>query len=110
MNLKVGDELAFHYHRGPGCPYVILPITKITPTGIIKCGDFSLNPDLTIKGDRSWSDPIMAEPVTNKIRLEMLRWKAADKLRRIDWTKVDDAVLFAVMELIHNKKKEAEHG
>jgi hypothetical protein len=110
MNLKVGDELAFHYHHGPGCPYVISTITKITPTGIIKCGDISLNPDLTVKGDRGWSFPREAKVVTDAIRLEIRRWNAAYNLKHANWDKVDAAVLFAVLDLIENKKKEAEHA
>jgi hypothetical protein len=32
------------------------------------------------------------------------------KLKHANWDKVDAAVLFAVLDLIENKKKEAEHA
>jgi len=110
VDIKVGDELAFHFQRSLGCPYHIYAVTKITPTGIIKCGDISLNPDLTVKGDRGWSFPREAEVLTDAIRLEIRRWNAVYKLKHANWDKVDAAVLFAVLDLIENKKKEAEHA
>ena len=94
--VKVGDELAFHnrYHG-----YSLETVTKITPTGIIKCGDkFALNPDLTIRGDRaSFVDPYRGEVVTDEIREKILR---QNLLRRLDCKKWADLTTNKLKKLV----------
>ena len=93
--VKVGDELAF---RGCyGREWSIFKVTGITPTGRIKCGHYTLDPNLRIRGPQKWG-PYEAKSVTPEIReasdradmLEVLQRKArsmaaltTDQLRRI---------------------------
>lgn len=92
-DIKVGDELAFR--GGYGRDWSIHKVTAITPSGRIKCGGYTLDPDLRIRGPKKWG-PYEAKLVTAEIReeseradmLEAVRSKSmaaltTDQLRRI---------------------------
>jgi len=69
VTIKVGDELAFKYGHGKNAYYKIYEVEKITPSGRIKCGHYTLDQDLRIRGnDRFYSVPHRAELVTQEIR------------------------------------------
>lgn len=70
VEIQVGDSLAFCC--GFGGRYEIHTVTRITPSGRIVCGRYTLNPDLSIRGRRSggigsWG-PRRGEVVTPEIR------------------------------------------
>lgn len=63
--IKVGDFLAFNRGSDDLPSYKVREVTKITPSGRIQCGEYILNPDLTIRGRSSWSTgPDRAEVIT----------------------------------------------
>lgn len=100
---KVGDELAFYHYAGSG-RWDIHAITKITPSGRIRCGYYELNPDLTVRGIGPWSNgPIRGEPVTDEIRAEIKRRELitmAKNLARFDWEKLTNEQLKAIFAII----------
>jgi hypothetical protein len=67
MNIKVGDELAFDCGFG-SARWRIATVTKITPSGRIKCGPYTLDHDLRVRGQDKWSGPFRGQPVTQEIR------------------------------------------
>lgn len=100
---KVGDELAFYHHGGLG-RWDIHSITKITPSGRIRCGYYDLNPDLTVRGRSAWSNgPTRGEPVTDEIR-EILKRRElitmAKNLARFDWEKLTNEQLNAIFAIV----------
>ena len=70
--MKVGDKLAFCCGSHSQW-WEIHPITKITPSGRIVCGRWTLNPDLTIRGHSGWHGPYKGERVSEDIKEEVLR-------------------------------------
>ncbi len=84
MTIKVGDELAFKYGHGKNAYYNIYEVEKITPSGRIKCGHYTLDPDLRIRGnDRFYSAPHRAELVTQEIRDAVYRQHLLQKVHAI---------------------------
>jgi len=67
--VKVGDVLAFSWGYGAG-RYRLEKVTAITPSGIIECGPYQLDPNLRVKGKRErWrSGPFRGEIVTQEIQ------------------------------------------
>ena len=55
--LEVGDELAFTNGYGRECVYVLMKIERITPTRRFICGHYTLDSDLSVRGDygRGWN-------------------------------------------------------
>lgn len=98
VNYQVGDELACNIGN-PG-RWVICRIEKITPSGRIHCGQYVLNPDLTVRGSHGWSAPHAAQPVTPEIRAEVLRRKRISFLNDQHWAEMSDDVLESVIGLI----------
>lgn len=66
---KIGDLLAFRANYGR--KWVVYPVTGITPTGRIKCGPYTLNPDWTVRGNQGYHGPWNAVPVTEEIEREI---------------------------------------
>lgn len=80
--VKVGDMLAFRYgHRLP--EFQLCKVERITPTGRIVCGQYTLNPDLSIRGERPrWSTgPYRAEVITPEISEIIERKKLARRVK-----------------------------
>jgi len=105
---KVGDELAFYHHGGSG-RWEIHEITKITPSGRIRCGYYELNPDLTIRGRNPWSNgPSRGEPVTDEIRGIIKRQKLiarAKYLARFDWDRLTDGQLETILAIVEESSE-----
>lgn len=96
VTVKVGDELAIARRYGGWDFY---KVESITPSGRIKCGRYTLNPDLTIRGASEYG-PYSAQLANDEMRAEMrerrerallieqileVQWrdKSIDQLRRI---------------------------
>ena len=101
---KVGDELAFNC--GSHTRYWrIEKITKITPSGRMTVGEFSVNPDLTVRGrSGSRSSPYAAEPVTNEIREEIKdteeRSRNYSVVTRHNWRNTSSEALRRVADIL----------
>ena len=95
--VKVGDELAFVKRYGKGWDFYT--VTGVTPSGRIKCGPYTLNADLTVRGGGR-NDPYAAKVITEEMReqnrdieehrrlrhiVEDVPWRevSTDQLRRI---------------------------
>jgi hypothetical protein len=99
---KVGDELAFYHYAGSG-RWDIHRITKITPSGRVRCGYYDLNPDLSVRGRNGWSSPNRGEPVTDEIRGIVKRQDLiarAKYLARFDWERLTDGQLEAILAIV----------
>lgn len=102
MELKVGDKLAFRIgYRGD---YQLASIEKITKTCRIKCGQFELNPDLTVRGRSGYSSPYRAELVTEEILLEIRRVSCKRFLQDVKWASLTDETLFEIVKLVKKDK------
>lgn len=101
VKMQVGDELAFRHSFGTG--WSIYKVEKITPSGRIVCGRYTLNPDLRIRGERGYHGPYCGEIVTPKIRAEVLRQKQIDLIADTNWKELSDAVLEKVVAAIQSK-------
>lgn len=101
--LKVGDELAFF--QWGRC--VIYPIDKITPSGMIKCGHYELDPNLRVRGrNRSAGTPYCAERVTDEIRQACLRDSLLDKITSLyiaGWSELSTETLEKIVALMEAK-------
>jgi hypothetical protein len=97
----VGDELAFRCERLPHY-WVIAKIDKITPTGRIKCGQWELNPNLSIRGYSGWYGLSKGEPVTEDIRNEIKRMKNLSFIRDVKWKELSDQQLSEVVRMVQS--------
>lgn len=96
----VGDQLAFRSNsRGR---WEIFTIEKITPSGRIVCGRYTLNPDLSIRGDRGYSGPYRGCRVTEKIRAEHVRQQNLDFISATKFVDLRDDILDAVVAAIQS--------
>ena len=93
----VGDALAFRYFTPMRCGWELYRITKIMPSGRIVCGPFTLNPDLSIRGNSGYGGPCKGEPVTAAIVAEVRRFRALEYVRGFDWKKLSLDSLEAVI-------------
>ncbi len=94
---KVGDELAFLCGHGV---WKIQRIISISPSGRITCGNYILNPDLTVRGHSGYSSPHQACKVTPEIRQIVMRSRCIEFLKRYDYDKLTDEQLGKVMKAI----------
>ena len=104
-DIKVGDELAFKVGYGVWS-WMIHKVTKITPTGRVKCGPYTLNPDLSRRGDTGHTGPYKGEPVTDTIRQSIERQKLLMQLQRMVWRDFPTDVLQGVIKVIQNVQAE----
>lgn len=93
---KVGDRLAIS-HRFGG--WIIYTIDKITPSGRIVCGNYTLNPDLSIRGPEKWG-PYRAYPVTEEIERSARRREYLMRLGRVKFDVLPDSVLEALVAVL----------
>jgi hypothetical protein len=90
-SLKVGDEVAVRHKSWSGrAPYTISVITKITPTRMFDVEGFT-----RIKNDGGGMIP-----VTDEIRNEVARSKAAYFIKHLDWNKLTTQQLLDVLKII----------
>lgn len=76
--IKVGDELAFQW--GLNKRWGIFQVQRITPTGLIKCGHWTVNPDLSIRG-RGYTSPFRAHLPTPHVREQVRRQWLTQRLQ-----------------------------
>lgn len=91
----VGDQLAFWVQNR----WVVARVTKITTTGRIYCGQWVLNPDLTVRGGNVYA-PIQACRVTPEIKQEVQRYRWVRRLRAVDWEKCSNELLSKLVQLL----------
>lgn len=95
--LKVGDDIAFSGRRDGS--WRIHKITKITPSGRMVCGPYTLNPNLTIRG-RNLYGPVCGHIVTSEIRKQCRRQYLLGKIEQCKWNEIPDDQLLAVFNII----------
>ncbi|WP_417459149.1 hypothetical protein [Kordiimonas sp.] len=106
--VKVGDELAFRSGSG----YIwIQKVDRITPTGRIVCGSYTLNPDLSVRGLSQWSSgPYRGEVVTEELRAEMKataeRAENISIVRNTVFRRLSDSQLATIVEILRNGDEE----
>ena len=103
----VGDELAFSYGWGKG-RWAIHKITKITPSGRIKCGPYELDPNLRVRGRRDAysAAPYKDEVVTDKIRKEVREAIALSLVANFKWHTLPIEKLLRIVEILNEKDQE----
>jgi len=94
----VGDQLAFDCGFGRG-HWKIATIDKITPSGRIVCGLFTLNPDLTIRGHNGYG-PYRGQPVTDEIRAKVKRQENLSIISGAKFSEMSEDVLDEIVKLI----------
>lgn len=97
--IKVGDELAFHGGYGHG-KWSIHKVDRITPSGRIVCGPYTLNPNLRVRGRRGYGGPWEGERVTAKIREDVRRRKLLETIDDVKWGSLDTDTLAKVNALV----------
>lgn len=95
---KVGDSLAFKVDYGRR--WEIYCIMKITPSGRMICGPYTLNPDLKIRGERSGRGPYSATPVTPQIQEMFARESRIRLIKRTVFENMPDKILKAIADII----------
>lgn len=101
VQVKVGDELAFRHSYGTG--WTIHKVKKITPSGRIVCGRYTLNPDLRIRDRQRCNGSYRAQIVTPEILAEMQRKNHLDFIAVTKWKDLPDAVLGKVVAAIQSR-------
>ena len=103
-SVKVGDKLAFRYRNH----WQVCTVTRITPTGRFKCGGFTLNPDLTVRGPRNLGCPTRGEEVTEAVRNDILRYRCLLKLRNLKWSRLSTVQLVEIMHFVDAAEEAAD--
>lgn len=104
--MKVGDELAFKHYDSR---YSIHTITKILPSGRIRCGNYELEPDLSIRGRGKYSlGPVIAEPVTQEIRDIVAKQRYCVLLAKVNWQEMPLELLSSIWKTISSHKDESK--
>lgn len=100
--IKVGDKLAFNVRFDPA-RWKLCDVTSITPSGRIKCGNITLNPDLTVRGRgrHKWSAlPARAHRITQEIADAIRKDALVARLKAVDWSELAATQLAAIAALI----------
>ena len=100
--IKVGDELAFRVDYGSG--WTIQTVERITPSGRIVTKNYTMDPDLKIRGRTSWG-PRRGEPVTDEIRQLIQRRRNRQAVTEIRWQNQSDEVIEQVLALVKGGEK-----
>ncbi len=101
-DLSVGDEIAFksgHYGN-----WQLVKIDKITPSGRINAGHYTLNPDLSIRGQSRWDITRTALP-TPAIREEIKRYRLIHNLKHSVWADLSTDQLEQVFSIVQGGVK-----
>ena len=103
--ILIGEQLAFQIAYTKD--YEIHRVEKITPTGLIKCGRYVLNPDLRIRGagGRGYSGPYYGERITPQIRECVMRRKAVNRIRAAKLDALSTACLLSMAACLDNEGK-----
>jgi hypothetical protein len=102
-SVKVGDQLAFKDAYGKR--YHLKTVTKITPSGRITCGEYTLYPNLTIRGNKNHWVARQARRLTPEIKESVRRQAAMDAITRTDLNKIDTASLVRAAEILKHREK-----
>lgn len=104
---SIGEELAFQsgYSRGS---WRIHTITRITPSGRIECGPYTLNPDLTVRGRSGYGTPFRGEPVTAAIRASVQRDEDLSYVQTVRFHAMSDLSLRRVACFIRDELAQQE--
>ena len=95
--IKVGDKLAFDIGYGRHRDWQIETVTKVTPTGRIVCGRWTLNPDLSVRGRyNSYRGPYEAVRVTPRILADVRRNRMVNQLSLVKFKDLPDEALEAM--------------
>jgi hypothetical protein len=98
--IKVGDELALSYGSG----WRITKVAKVSPTGrITLAGGTVLNPDLSVRGEGSWSRTV-ASVVTPKILETIERHSLRARVERRAWTTETTDQLRRIVAILDERK------
>jgi len=95
--LEVGDQLAFRRTHGSG--WTIHKITRITPSGRIVCGPYTLNPDLSVRA-AAYYGPYTGHLVTDAIRSEVTRDRRLKRLQSIVFDGLTDEQLTGILRIV----------
>lgn len=94
--LKVGDELAFNMgYYG----WRIERVEKVTASGRVVAGCYTLNPDLTIRGRTSMTGPWRGEVISPVIREEYDRQQSIGFLKAAKWIDIDTESLIQIAKM-----------
>ena len=103
QEFKVGDTLAFRNPQAVGVKRWVQKIEKITPSGLIKCGSTTLNPDLSIRGQSTWSTMHCIGRPTPEFIAAAKRERAIAYLYGVDWNKLETDTLEAAIAVIQQE-------
>ncbi|MAT51543.1 MAG: hypothetical protein CMK32_10210 [Porticoccaceae bacterium] len=105
--LKVGDKIAFRAGYGTG-QWQIVPVERITPKGFIKCGTYTLNPDLLIRGRRNAWGPYRGEIATPEIIHEAKVQQARSEISIVNTSKLSDEAAMKIYNIIKEEHAKSE--
>lgn len=100
--ISIGDELAFK--GGSSGNWQIIKVDRITPSGRIVCGRFTLNPDLSIRGEKGWGGPYRGQPVTEAIREVVQRRDFIERINRAKLADMPTSQLIRIKEAVEGKE------
>ena len=98
---KAGDQLVLKHRYGD---WQIITVGRVTPSGRLVCGNYTLNPDLTVRGRGDWSAVYRAEPVTPEIRTEVLRQRNRRLLVHTKFDELDPRTLARLARIVREAK------
>ena len=98
----VGDELVV---RNQLTGWTVIKIQKITKTGRLNCGHYTLNPDLTVRGSKGSYGPYQAQIITDEIREQIRRRKHLLVVDSFNWNEASDDFLASVCLMIHEHRR-----
>jgi len=107
--LKVGDTLAFRFGRGT---VITRKVLKITPSGRIRCRDYYLNPDLSIRGRAAsaWVNaPYRAYRMTNELESEINHRRNVSTIKNVNTEELSNSALDAISSIIAAETAEPNH-
>lgn len=104
---SIGEELAFRSGYSIGS-WRIHTITRITPSGRIECGPYTLNPDLTVRGRSGYGTPCRGEPVTDAIRESIQHAEDLSYVRTVNFHEMPALVLHRVACFIRDELAQQE--
>lgn len=87
--------------------WYIYPIDKITPSGRIVCGGYTLNPDLRVRGPDKWG-PWRAYEVTEGREKAARRREYLEIIKKAKFEELPDEILAAVAEVLDGSRGKHE--
>jgi len=100
IKVAVGDYIAFNVGYGSR-KWIIHEVKGITKTGRIKCGEYTLDPDLRIRGVTGYARVYRGHVVTDKIRAEYKRQCNISRITGTDFNKLSDDDLESMVKILN---------